>query len=169
MTVRAMRAMLAMVVPFAGCGSSVPQGGSGGSSSTVSWPAYCEARASACGISADACKAQEECARKLLRDQSEDAMLTCLSKTCSWQKCVGQLEADFDVTAKGTQYDQQCSSYADACPGQDDSVCQSTPVYADSLLDQLSNCATMIEDCSAASTCFDEVRAATTDECKDWF
>src|SRR5262245_37549970 len=86
------------------CGGNVIVDG-GGPGEGSFWIAYCNARASACGISAEMCKSQEACARGLLRDQIEDTLLNCLKTECDQGTCVAQIEATFGVTQKGDQYD----------------------------------------------------------------
>ena len=156
-------------IGMASCGGKVivDRGGIPGGEDAMFWIAYCNARASACDISAERCKLEETCARELLRDEVEDALLHCLMTECDEGPCVSQIVATFGVTTKGEQYDSACASYLAKCPSGNNDACRSTAIMADSLIDQIMPCA-QAATCEEAATCFDEVSDATSGMCKAW-
>jgi hypothetical protein len=153
----------------AACGGNVivDHKGIPGEGDGAFWIAYCNARASACGISADKCKLEETCARELLRDEVEDALLHCLMTECDEGPCVSQIASTFGVTKKGEQYDSACASYLAKCPNGNNDACRSTPIFADSLIDQVMPCPQALT-CEEAAGCFEKVNASTGDVCKAW-
>jgi len=155
---------LAAMSGAAACGGDVTVGGGGEGSF---WVSYCESRATACGTTPDACLPEETCARDLLRDEVEATLLECLSTSCAQDVCVAQIAAQFPLTAKGAEYDAACKAYLAACPGGNNDACSSTPILADSLLDQLLPCPSA-PSCAEAISCFDAVTAETSDVCRDW-
>src|SRR5262249_27779509 len=126
-------------------GGGASDGGGGSQSSTgagISWPSYCDARAAACGISADKCKAEETCARNVLRDAIETSLLTCLETTCQEDTCLAQTTS-IPLSAAGMQFAQSCQAYLIQCPGVPDDICGSPSYVADATLTSLMTCFSM--------------------------
>src|SRR6185503_20344527 len=98
----------------AGEGGAGASGAGGGA--IDAWAAYCDARAAACGIAADLCKAEEACARALLRDEVEATLLGCLATSCGPDGCFKQIAEQFPPTAKGQELTAACAAYLGACP-----------------------------------------------------
>jgi hypothetical protein len=150
-----------------GAGGGGAGGGSGVGAGLSSWEAYCEARASACGIDAGACKAEESCALALLRDAAEGPLLGCLASNCDEDACVAQTLALLPPSAAGQAFAASCQDHLDACPSGNDDLCSSVVLLADDVIATFQAC-TGSASCAAVEACFDQVSAATFDACDDW-
>src|SRR5262245_60804350 len=120
-------------VAMAACGGKVIVDGlrNGPEHDPNFWINYCDARAKTCGTAADRCKAEEACARALLRDEIEDRLLNCMMMTCSQGDCVSQIAAEIGLSSKGEQFDSACSAYLAKCPNGNNDVCRTTAIVAD--------------------------------------
>jgi hypothetical protein len=154
---------------LAACGSVVSGGGgSGDPPEEGSWASYCDARAAACGISADLCKAREGCAKGILRDEIEEGLFGCLASTCDEDVCFQKVAAENPPTAMGEEFKAAWQSYIGACPTGNDDVEMATWLVADDRLGDYKACATT-SGCEAAGACFSQLDAAHVDVCEGWF
>jgi len=167
MGVQAWVSLFVMSSAIFACGGVVTEGG--GSSDPPgdgSWASYCDARAAACGISADTCKSREACAKGLLRDAIEGGLFACLASTCDENVCFEQAAAETPTTM-GQDFHGAWQSYIGACPNGNDDVEMATYLVADERLGDYKACAET-SGCDAAAACFKQLDVQVN-ACAGWF
>ncbi len=148
-------------------GGSSANNGSSGSPNSNMWISYCDTRASNCGIGADACKAEEGCAKALLRNDIEEFLTDCLRTACNEDECFAQIATGFAPTAAGQAFLDAWQTYITACPMGNDDVSIAGWIIADNRLPPFQDCLQK-PDCAQAAACFEQVNAAEVEVCKQW-
>jgi hypothetical protein len=151
-------------VLLAACGSAVT---GGGETEIASWDGYCDGRVASCGGDAPACKAQEVCAKELLRDDIEAPLFDCLASTCDHDACIRSVAESFTRTTTGEQFSSAHAAYIETCPLGNNDVAIAAWLLDVNVLDAFLACPAAAT-CDEAKTCFEQLRALHLGDCEAW-
>lgn len=157
----------------AGCGgdenpaASTTLSGSSSSGATVDWSGYCDDRvALQCSkFDATACKAQETCARALMRDDIEGPLVECLLGTCGFESCLSEV-SKLPMSPAGEAFLNACATRVAEC-GLGNDTCFSGDLISDEGIGELNACLGLAT-CADTDTCMSNYFATRFETCTAW-